>query len=177
MSKKKSYQSFTGFIVLLFFYVLSTEGVDRYIETFRMYSDLKEKESAIRSPEQLNLKRSDLIAKRDRLLSVYRQRSNRFEQSQAGVLEYLSTNAKANDILIQALTPVEVKSTDEMKEVPFKMNANSSYHKIGAFINAIETEGIPISIKRIDLSSETTKLSGLSVSIEGKAYILASHEQ
>ena len=60
----------------------------------------------------------------------------------------------------------------EVSEIGFKMNFMSDYHRVGAFLNAIETGQILVRVKKIDLTLRSVSGFTLQTDLEGVAYIL-----
>ena len=66
---------------------------------------------------------------------------------------------------------MESSSNDLVKEIGFKVTCAAGYHKIGRFINLVETGSLLVQIRKVEVSKvpNDPNLSGI---IEGSAYIL-----
>ena len=155
-----------------FLYVMGTEVFGRWSEAFQAYGELKQKEETMLSPEQLADKKMSLIAKKRTLAAAVTKDADTFEQSQTGVFEFLNSCAKSAGVRYQSLVPAESQSSSQIKEVGFKINFFTSYHRVGLLLNLVETGAMPMHMKKLELTSETKESPTLQVSMEGVAFIV-----
>ncbi len=172
MTDKQKYQILTAAVVLTFVYLLFTEIANRWSEAYSSYEELSVKRARVLNPEEMALHKMELLAKK-RILTAQMTRANEgFEQSQIGVVRLIQTRAKGKNILLRTLTPLEARPVGQMMELGFALDLLCSYHRLGDYVNSLETGPMPIKITKVEAISQQPGSAVLSVSIQGKAYIL-----
>jgi Tfp pilus assembly protein PilO len=172
MIARRKYQILISLSILLFAYVLMNDVSHRWIETFNLFHTLRQKESTVFEPDQMVEKKTSLLQRKTRLARIMTKDSKRFDQNQTGVFEFLTTVAQQSGVALESLVPVVSKSKGELREIGFKVKARASYHKIGGFINELESGPFGISMQKVDL--ERGKDATVGASIEGIAYVLST---
>ena len=157
-----------------FIYILGTEVVTRWEESYGLYDQVCEKRKAILNPEELRARRNSLIDQNEKLSSFLTKDAKAFSQNQNGVFEFLSSNAKSTGIQFESLIPKESAPNGQSKEIVFKIDFESNYHELGQFINSIETGPFPVSIMKMEIASSAPKRQKVHVSTEGRAYLIAA---
>ena len=151
----------------MFAFIMASVMEDRWKRVFILYDTLDQKEQTILDPVALAKKKMNLFAKKKQLASEVTKGEGQYEQSETGVFEYLNANAKAASIRFESLAPIEPQTNEEVKEIGFKLRFASDYHRIGAFLNSIESGEMLSEIKRIDITSKAATSSVLQVNVEG----------
>jgi Tfp pilus assembly protein PilO len=173
MKDKQKYQIFILTVAVLSVYLIFTEVVDRWSEMLDSSKELSTKKESVLNPEVLSRRKIDLLAKK-RILTAQMTKANEgFEQSQIGLVRLIQIKAKENNIFLRTLTPTESRTTGQMIELGFALDLLGSYHRLGSYINSLETSPIPIKIVKVEAINQQPGSTVLSVYIQGKAYILS----
>ncbi|MGB2869556.1 MAG: type 4a pilus biogenesis protein PilO [Bacteroidota bacterium] len=167
MSVRKKYQSLLVMTAALFFYLIITEVSGRVTESIRRYEDLTEKREAFVTPGELELKKSNLISRKRELTSGLLKEAKFEERSEVGVVGCLNRVSKEAGVQIRTLTPTEVKTSGASKEFGFKLELKGSYHRIGRFINRVETGPLATRIRKLEIILDESQSSTLAVNLEG----------
>ncbi|MCK9595384.1 MAG: type 4a pilus biogenesis protein PilO [Candidatus Omnitrophica bacterium] len=93
------------------------------------------------------------------------------------LMEAISLYAKENNIKVMQITPV--KETRSKEKLPsgealgfrVKLNLNARYHKLGAFVNALEKSDHPVFVEEIKLSRSGNGPMLLDVNLTLKTYV------
>jgi hypothetical protein len=173
MTEKKKYQILIIAALCVFAYVLLTEATDRLSGTIRDYTLLKDREKQVLNQEELIQKKSDLTVQKKVLTAQITHGNKQYEQDQVGIVKFLQVSAKEANILMSSLTPLEVKAVAQMNEHSFKAEIVGTYHKLGAFINALETGAIPVRVVKVDASAQRPGSAVITAVLEGKAFVLS----
>jgi hypothetical protein len=178
MSPKKKYLAYTLVMTIVFFYLLTMEVLDRWEQAFQLYDVLARQQRSVLNPEELAENKMKLLARRQSLGSMLTRGAGQYDQSETGVFEYISTNARKAAIHLESLTPVEPKTSGQITELGFKLQFASEYHRLGAFLNSMENGAMMTNVRRIDIASRVPTSPLLQVSTEEVVSILSSkHEQ
>jgi len=181
MSPTTKYQLLTVLTVVMFFYLLLTEVTGRWSEIGRLHNELTQRQQTVLNPEELAEKKLRLAERKKSLTSLLTRDSGTFEQSQTGVFEFLNASARKTGVRFESLVPAETESSGEIQEIGFKLSMTSSFHRIGAFVNEVESGAMTVRLQRLDMANRTrarqeeaertTGKSPLEASLEGVSYI------
>jgi len=172
MTEKKKFIVYAAVIVSVFIYVALSEVMERWVELFQISKDLSKKEQMISDPAELGLKRTALVEKKTILAAAIIKSGGKYEQSQSGILEFLNESARINDIRVESLIPIEPAPAHQIRDIGFKVSFSAPFHRIGAFLNALENGTLTIRMRRLELTIQSRGSSTLNVNAEGAAYIL-----
>lgn len=174
MTEKKKYLFLIFAIVLISGYLVATEITQRWQQSLRFYSDTVRKEETILNPEALLEKKVGLLARRRELVSLLAPESKEYEQTQTGVFEFLNASAKQSQFQFQSIVPIELRGVGntKVKEIGFKIEFLTSFHKACKFFNTIETGSLLVQITRASMHPLTTGKPLLRVTAEGTAFTL-----
>ena len=173
MPKSKLYRMLGLLAVVGFIYVLGGEVIDRWKTVYQLYEEYTGKQHAILNPAELNEKRNQLQLKKKLLSAALAKESSEYEQSQAGLIDYLSTCANKTGIQYQSLQPTETKVERQTKRIGFAIDFNGGYHQIGKLINALETGSMNVEVKSLIIFSKEPTSPILQVKVDGDACIVS----
>lgn len=173
MKAKKRYSAYLFIAGLVFLYLFSTEVIDRWQQVYQLFAEVKNKESSLLSPAELQEKEMLFSAEEKRLLTQLKKGSKKYEQSGIGVYRMLNTNARAEQIAIESFLPSGGKTVGEMEEFRFKLLLHAHFHQVGAYLSVMENDALPVSVQKMDISSESPRQGVLKVALDGNAYLLA----
>jgi Tfp pilus assembly protein PilO len=168
MTKKRRYQLLIIATLLITVYIAGTEVFDRWRQTLRLYDDLAKKEQSLLSPAELSAKKMLLQQRQQMLTERVAARSKVFEQTQAGLVKFLNAEARANGFRFESIAPKDLREAGRLKEIGMTLDFQTTYHKVGAFVNALETGPFPLGIDRADLIAREPGSSSLQVRLEGR---------
>lgn len=157
LSRSTQYRLTLVGVLVLFCYILTAEVVPRWREVLGGYQKLRSRQSRITDTLKLTEKRVSLLAQKKQLASLIAKDDGGYEQSQTGVFNFLSRNASTLGVRLVTLTPIEPGSKGEITEAPFKATLSGDYHRIGRFVNAIETG--PMRLRMQSLSLQPSQVS------------------
>lgn len=167
-----------GFI---FFYLLFTEVYDRCSNTWALYESLQEKQATILDPAILSHRKRVLTAERDSLSSKILSDRSAYQQSEIGVIQCVSTNARKNQVVVESFVPGDDHAfplapswkgqEGQFQEFDFAVLFKAKFSEVGMFMNGIENETIPIDITRVQIVSDPIGNGNLKVNIQAKAYL------
>lgn len=173
MKDKQKYQIFTMVVISLFVYLIFTEVIDRWSEMLDSSKEVSTKKESVLNPEVLSRRKMDLIARKRNFTAQIIKANEGYEQNQIGIIRLIQTKAKENNVLLRTLTPMETRTTGQMIELGFALDLLGSYHRLGSYINSLETGSIPIKIVKVEATNQQPGSTVLSVYIQGQAYILS----
>jgi hypothetical protein len=175
LTDKRKYQIGIAAIGLLFVYLLFTEVTGRWSAAYRSYGEFSAKEESVLNPDDLARRTMDLRAKK-RILTTQIIRTNEgFEQSQIGVVRLIQARAKEKNMYLRMITPMETRPIGQMIELGFTLELLGSYHRLGSYLSSLETGPIPIKIVEVDAVNQQPGSTVLTISIQGKAFILSKN--
>jgi len=93
------------------------------------------------------------------------------------LMEAISAYAKENNIKVMQINPVkeskpkEKLPSGEIIALHVKLNLNARYHKLGAFVNALEYSDHPVFVEEIKMSRATDGPMRLDVNLTLKTYV------
>lgn len=157
--------------MFLFVYVGLTAVVDRWGSTYDEYAELRQKQDDLLDPSAVMERMAVMTSRRDSLEMRLTDDSGEYEQSQSGVLEFLTAKAKVTTVRIESLVPVEGKSEGQLENVGFRISFSAGFHDAGFFLNALENSGMSVSITKFGLTASSPSSSILHGEIEGSVYI------
>ncbi|MGD0339100.1 MAG: type 4a pilus biogenesis protein PilO [Bacteroidota bacterium] len=170
MNQKKKYQYFTAALFLVFIYLTGTEVLDRWSTSLQLYNEMRAKEEL--NPEKLAMKKMELRARRQQLMTALTRNSGNYDQSETGVFEYLNSCAHEASVKFESLVPAESESTSQLREIGFKIGISNDFHHVGTFVNTIENGTLSARIRKIEIQSRSKSGSPVSATIEGSVSIL-----
>jgi hypothetical protein len=176
MKAKQKYQTILIAVLVAFVYLLLTEVAGRWSSTIQDYGILLERQKIVLKPDELDKKKVELSVQKNLLSAKLTGGNRQYEQSQVGVVNFLDASAKGANILLCSLTPLESKTAAQMVEHGFRMEIIGTYHRLGTFINSLETGAIPIRVTKIEMTSQHPGSSIVTAMIEGKAFVLLKDE-
>lgn len=171
MLSQHKYLLLSAAVIVIFFGVLVTEVWDRWAATVDLFKEMKEKESVVSNPPDLELKKKGLTAEKESLMGSLMQSDWTYDNSQMGVFEFLHSSAKRAGVRLGSLIPQESRSNNEFEEIGFKIQLVSDFHRIGQYVNALETRGMPVQMKRTALERNREGGRDLRLDLEGTALI------
>ena len=172
MTDKRKYQRMLIASIVAFIYVACVEVVDRFQGTINLYNELQAKELKILTPEELAQKKADLVLQRAKLIRAMTEGNQSVERNQLGVVKFLNKSAREASVKFQSLTPLEDVSAGQMKTMGFRLDMITQYHRVGSFVNRIESGPLPVQVLKINLEKEKAGSSNLLVTIEGRVHFL-----
>jgi Tfp pilus assembly protein PilO len=168
MTKKRRYQLLIIATLVITVYIAGAEVFDRWRETFRLHDDLAKKEQSLLGPAELSARKVLLQERKRSLTEKVAARSKVFEQTQAGLVKFLNAQARANGFCFESIAPKDLREAGQLKEISLTLDFQATYHKVGAFVNALETGPFPLGIDRADLIAREPGSSSLQVRLEGR---------
>lgn len=171
METKGKYLLLTGSVFLMFVLILLTEIPDRWSSTIGLFKQFQEKESQLASPEQLLEKRLSLMQKKRSLVSQLGNETMDFEDTAAGLYDFLNAIAQRSGLRLNSVVPEEGVNSAAIAEIRFEISARSRFHKIARFVNGIESGPFALRINRLQIEAEDDKTGDTTVGIEGVAYV------
>jgi Tfp pilus assembly protein PilO len=169
MTIVRRYQVLSVCVVALFLYLLQGEAFDRWDGAIRLYKEVEAREKD--DATTLAVRKKSLIAREDSLRSLIAGKSNQYDQSETGVLEFLNASARDNGLAFQSLTPLFPPKKGQVREVVFTIHLLTGFHSVARFINTIETGPLIVRIQTLQLSIAAKNSAQLGAEIGGTAYI------
>lgn len=170
MPEKKKYQLGIVACMLMFLYVLSGEVYDRWAQVSFAWDDLAERENTIRSPEELSEQHLILTSTKKLLMAKATLGSGKYDQTEAGVFDYLSGHARDHKFRYASLEPTDSKTAGEMQDLGFKVSFTTDYVTLGKWLNEIESGGIAVKVTKLDVLTENVLSQKLKIDVQGRAY-------
>ncbi|MBI5216810.1 MAG: type 4a pilus biogenesis protein PilO [Ignavibacteriae bacterium] len=167
MNGKKKYRFFIGATLLCFLYLLTTEVTTRWESIFQVYQNYLDHEKTIFTIDELQLRKQNLLARKNALLGSLREGSNNYERNQTGLLLYLGDKAAWAGIRFESIIPQESKEASELKEIGFALRFAGDFHQTGKFINKVESGELHVKIKKLVLETSKEGRKQIQVSVEG----------
>lgn len=174
MSPPKKYLSLLSAILFAFLYLLATEVLGRWGEALDLHDQVAAKENEVLDPEGIAARRMQLLERQTDLTGRVVNGDARFEQSMTGVYEFLTKCAASTGVRIVSLVPAQNESEGQITGLGFKITANAEFHKACAFIGAMESGSLAVSLRRVHYALERKGSSRLLAEIEGVAYVLST---
>jgi Tfp pilus assembly protein PilO len=172
MAGKNKYRNLLGVTILVFVYLLVFEIPSRWAETFSLWEELRLKEAEYLNPDQLDVKTMSLTARKAKVLALVGKGDKRYDQSQAGVIEFLTANAKKAGVRIESVVPNESRTEKDLKTIEFKMELSATYHRIGSFLSEVESGLTVVRIHTLELLADPAGGPRVKAVIQGKAHVL-----
>src|SRR5713101_6058198 len=110
MALKRKYEILTALTASIFLYVAATYISDGCTEVFRPYEELAQKKETALNPDQLRARKSTPEARKKSLNAGLNNRAIRFDESETGVFDFLSSSAQKASVRFQSLFPLESAS-------------------------------------------------------------------
>ena len=176
MTELRRYQLLTLAVLLIGAYVLATEVLGRWADTYQMIIETSEKKEGILAPEEIAERRLKLLAEKWAVTGRLSLAAKLYDQNVTGVFEFLSNAAKDNGIKFRSLVPSQSDDKGEIRQIGFKIVTRAGFHQMGAFLNRIETGELNVRVETIELVSNNPFSSSLTVTLAGKALVSPSSE-
>jgi hypothetical protein len=167
MTPLRKYQLLLAGTVVLFFWLLSTEVAERYIELWKTYTELEMKEGTASEPEALAAERSQLLVRQKWMKDLLRAQTGAFEQSRTGTLEFINVSATQATVRLESLVPMKVETRAHEQIMGFRLTCSGPVHRIGVFINQLEEGPFSLHLSKLDLSREGVPAPSVKGTIEG----------
>jgi len=125
-----------------------------------LYREIDYTKRTIRSNQQRVAQTQDYQISYDRLLEGNKQIQNQIEQlvfSQkqdaqlSATINFLSQSAQAKSIELSSIVPQEAVQIIQHIELPIELKMTTQFHRLGRFINAVETSEPVIKIEAITI--------------------------
>ncbi len=142
---------------LFFFYIL-------IIQIVPLYREIQNTRRTIQNNQQRVTQTQDYQISYDRLLENNKRIQNQIEQlvfSQkqdaqlSTTIEFLSRSAKAKGIDLSSIKPQEAIQTKQRIEFPIELSMTTQFHRLGRFINTLETSEPVIQIKALKIRAQS----------------------
>lgn len=133
--------------------------------------ELGDKKAGILKPQQIAEKKLRLMAEKTVVMGKISLAAKVYDQNQTGVFEFLSNAARENDIKFESLIPNQSEGKGEIREIGFQIETRASFHKMGSFLNNIETGILNVRAESIELASEHPYSAELDVTLAGRAFV------
>jgi type IV pilus assembly protein PilO len=116
---------------------------------------------------QLNAQKKHLEKRVEQFVSSQKQ-----DTQLSSMIAFLSESAKQSGVLISAIQPREIEKKKQHTELPVELTLLTTYHKLGKFINIIETSEQVIKIRYLKIVSRNLSSNQLQVEIVLHYYYL-----
>lgn len=157
--------------LLLGLYVMIAEIPERWESAAGLLSSMIERESQLSDPDELKLRRLELEAEKRHIEAQLRQYKIS-GQSPSDFYAFVNDCASRNRVTLESILPNSEASNEHTVGFEFKIKA--SYHKLGAFINQLETGPYPLRINEVTMKSESPRRSALEVLLRGVVHFAVS---
>ena len=174
MTELRRYQLFTFAVLLIGAYVLATEVLGRWGDTYRMMMETSEKQVGVLKPEEIAEKKLKLLAEESVVTGKLSLAAKLYDQNETGVFEFLSSAAKDNGIMFRSLVPSQSDDKGDIRQIGFKVETRAGFHQMGSFLNRIETGACALKVEAIQLTSENPYSSSLTITLVGIAFVSPS---
>lgn len=158
-------------VIVLSGYVLTNDVWEQYAEAYRLFAELERKRLAVLDPEQMVERKVMLVRRKMLLAEGISSNLGTYEQNQTGVFEFLTVTAQNAGISLESLVPA-VSESRTLREVAFKLRAQSGFHNAARFVNMIENGPFSISLRKLEISNENQPRPFVATSIDGIAFIV-----
>lgn len=170
MSAEKKYKTLIVSTVVMVVYLCLTEVYGRWSETIALSVEFAHREE-VPDLEMLEQARSELLQRKKTLLVAVVDKSGRYEQTETGLFEFLSEQGQSAGIRYGSLVPEESEPKGELTEVGFNIEFSSDFHRMGKWLNSLESGPIPTHISMVRISSENALSDKLNATVKGRAHI------
>ncbi len=166
---KRPYLILTGLLAFVFVYVLVNNVAKSYSETLSKYAALKNRRGSLIDPAELPVEKSQLVAERSALSKEILKSQSRYRQSQVGVIQCVTDNARHHRVVLESFSPGREVRNGQFSKFHFSLDVRASFLRLGSFVNSIENAGIPIGIDHIKIVSNPIGESVLTAHIQATA--------
>jgi Tfp pilus assembly protein PilO len=156
MTLPRKYIASLCLIGFVFLYLMVTEIFGRWSSAVQLFSEYRSKSDAVLTSEQYSQQKSLLTDEKRQFEAQIRQNIGSTVQSLSGIIEYMTHEAMNQGIRIESLTPGVAKTDGRYLVQDFTIMLVGNYHKIGHYINQIESGRVPMHVVQIEISSVST---------------------
>lgn len=167
MTALRTYQLLLVGTLALFVYILATEVAERYTRLWMAFSDLETRKESASDPEALAIERSQLLVRQKKLKEQLRAQTGCFEQSRTGVLEFVNASATKATVRIESLAPRKPETSTHDQVMGFKLSCIGPVHRVGFFLNQLESGPFSLHVSKLDVSREGAPGSSVKATMEG----------
>ena len=156
--------------VVVFIYICMTEIAERFAEVVELYSQLRQKESTLLTPNKVDEQKRALALRSKELSQALFLGGQNYDQSPSGVVEFLGDCARESKLHFESLAPSPIKSGNGISELGFKISSRTRYNQVGKFVNEIESGALPVRLKKLELISKAPGASTIQLNLEASAF-------
>ena len=176
MQKSQHYHLASGAVSLLTIYLLTSEVFGRWADAIDVYQALREKNRALLDPAAVAERGKELRKEEALLLAAPQSQEARFDDSQSGVVQRISSLARESHVELLHLMPKQVDKRADHVEIPLSLELEGDFNRIGKFVNHLEMSPLPIAIKSLDMRPSSRQLKLLDVKLDLTASLPAARK-
>ena len=166
---KRPYLILTGLLAFVFVYLLANNVVKSYSETLSEYAAVKNRRESLIDPAELPVEKSRLLAERSALSKEILKSQSRYRQSQVGVIQCVTDNARHDRVVLESFSPGREVRNGQFSKFHFSLDVRATFVRLGAFVNNLENAGIPIGISKLKIVSNPIGKTILTAHIQATA--------
>lgn len=166
---KRPYLILAGLLAFVFLYLLSNNIAESYSAVLSEYSALQRRRESLIDPAELPLQRAELLAERDSLSKEVLNSRSKYRQSQVGVIQCVTDNARQSRVVIDSFSPGGEETSGQFNSISFTLNVTAPFMRLGKFISSLENASIPFGIREIQIVSNPIGESVLKAHIQATA--------
>jgi hypothetical protein len=152
--------------LVLFVYLLSTEGADRIISAANAYRQWQNERELSLSHDQIQAEQVALLQREEDLGQKHIDSLKAYPANEIGAIDYITARTASSGVAITQMVPSFHDGEDGVRMVEFTLTLRGGYHDVGRFVNAIETGQFPCRISHLAIEKEEQSRSIKTV-IEG----------
>ncbi|MCL5035046.1 MAG: type 4a pilus biogenesis protein PilO [Bacteroidetes bacterium] len=168
---KRPYLVLACLSAFLFVYLLAVDVTGRFEATWKLYSNLTEKNKALLDPSSLAAKKMFLLAERDSLSARIITPNVEYAQNEISVVELVARDARKAKVIVISLSPGNEARSGQITEIGFNIRVIGGFYQIGKFINLLENERMPLKISRLRIVTNPIGTAHLVTTIKGTAFL------
>ncbi len=163
-----------GVIGLLFVVVIVSHLLPFGLEINKIYSTIRQNNHRIRQAQNWKGTFRQLKAQQMYLEKRVEQFviSQKQDTQLSSVIAFLSESANESGVRISTIKPHEIEKKKQHAELPIELTLTTTYHKLGQFINIIETSNQVIKIRYLKIESRNLSSNQLKVDMVLHYYFL-----
>ncbi len=150
---KRPYLILTGLLAFVFFYILVNDVVPGYSTAIHMYLRITKRSESLIDPEALPAERANLITERDTLSRDILASRGKYSQSEIGVIQCVTDNARRNHVLVRSFSPGAKRITGQSSRFDFEISLEAPFSRLCAFIDGLERSAMPFRIEELQINS------------------------
>lgn len=168
---KRPYLILTGFLAFVFLYLIVNDVMPGYSAAIHMYFSLRKRTESLIDPEALPAERANLITERDTLSRDILASRGKYSQSEIGVIQCVTDNARRNHVLIRSFSPGVKRIMGQSSRFDFEISLKAPFPRLCSMISGLENSAMPFRIEKLQVISNPIGEPVLGATIKATAVL------